>query len=126
MIFYSLLYVYQRVCHREKIGVPHIFPLIQVSLSSGAVHRALAEQLLSVDDFLSFKAMRRDGTGRHGNRGSEPAAGGWEKHKHIGKMWMKQRNRMFHDFSVDEGLEETEFKGKSEVHSVFICMTYMC
>ena len=83
VIFYSFLYVYQRVCHPgEKIGVPHIFPLIQVGLSRGAVHRALAEQLLSVDDFLSFKAMRRDGTGRQGNRGSEPAAGGWEKHKH--------------------------------------------
>jgi hypothetical protein len=59
--------------------------------------------------------MARDGTVT-GVQNRLPGAG---KSINIGKMGRKQRTRMFHDFSVDEGLEETEFKGKSEVHSVF-------
>ena len=62
-----------------------IFPLIQVGLSSGAVHRALAEQLLSVDDFLSFKAMRRDGTAREPGKKRLPGA-----RKSINIRWMEE------------------------------------
>ena len=54
-----------------------------MGLSSGGahVHRALAEQLLSVDDFLSFKAMGSTGEARGNHRGSTEEPG-----KNMGKM----------------------------------------